>query len=245
MWSPRAWARVCANTLLAPPRVTRVAHAAPLSSCVWASVAPCTYPATRHGMRSAPAGAGLLSVSQQGCGIWSGVGSLPCVAPLGGVPTAALGSAEFSPLSWCRPLGFIRLRADRSKRLIAQGRGKEAPRLGEVSGSRFRQTVLPLQSPPGGMLPAAGSLPCSFGKVSRLSWRIPYIIHAAASWRLGYSRIPGTGTAPPTRGVRERQEQLPGLPRAGSTAPAPCQAGGHRRPREPRTGMCLAKPGHR
>lgn len=34
-------------------------------------------PGTWHGVRSAPMGSGLLSASQQGCGIWSGAESLP------------------------------------------------------------------------------------------------------------------------------------------------------------------------
>lgn len=151
----------------------------------------------------------------------------PFLAPLPlGLFPLLLWALQNSHLSRCRPLGFIRLRADRRKRLIPQGGAEEALKVGRWQDPVLGKQCFPCRVPLGGMLPASGSLPCSFGKVSRLAWCIPYIIHGSVSWRLGYSRIPGTGTALPTRGVRGRQEQLRRAAPGRSHRPSAMPSGG-------------------
>lgn len=123
-------------------------------------------------------------------------------------------------------LGSLRLHADWRKRLTPQDGAEEAPRRGEVAGSRFGVTVLPLQHPPGGMLPVAGALPCSFGKVSGLAWCIPYIIHAVASLAVGLQPHPShRHRAADSRGAREVGAAPPSCPGAGSHRPSAMPSG--------------------
>lgn len=133
-------------------------------------------------------------------------------------------------------LGFIPLRAGQGKRLIPQGRAQGAPRRGEVAGSGFGVvTVLcavpcsVVPPPPGGMLPAVGTLSCCFGKDSGPEQRIPCIIHAPAS--------PGgwvtAGAQPPaphclTRGVpwEAGGSSRRAVPRLPSRRPSAMPSGG-------------------
>lgn len=128
-------------------------------------------------------------------------------------------AASFSAAVRCQGSpGFTRLCADRRKRLIPQGRAEQAPRRGEVAKSRFGVAVPPRNVPLGGCSQQQGPFPAPSEKSRGWRGASLTLFMPPQAWRLGYSRIRATGTAPPTRGVRGRQERLrraaPGRPSA-------------------------------
>lgn len=184
-------------------------------------------------------GSWLLSASQQGCGIWSGVGFLFCGVPLGRAPVPGrhmpwalqncllslgatvwlCGLKRFPGL--CPPPSWLEEEADSPAESTASPKARRGSRVwfwgGDGALCRPLQRRVP-PPPPRGDAPCHGCPFLLLWKSLRLRRRIPYIIHATASpggWVTDGAHLPAPRCL--TRGVPweaggSSRRAVPGLP---------------------------------